>query len=226
MPSGRSLALLLLVVGAGSACAEEAGSQVDPRARPVFELTRETRATYSNYDWNWVRGGDGEKQEGGWSAEFHRGVLHRVETPAVRIVADCEAGTGTIFFVSEGRTETRDDVANAACGINTNASIIRIEWVDSRESRFGKVDRIRVVDDREDRSYAVNEAGALVAIEIFSNQSDSNHCVQNEAVAILDSLPEEDIFSPESLKRSVVPDRYRRAPAPSGDLWLNGSKCA
>jgi hypothetical protein len=223
--AGHALALLLLVLGTGPACAAEAGPQVDPRAKTVFELTRNTRATYSNYVWNWVRGADGKRQGGGWSAEFHKGALHRVETPEVRVVADCEAGMGTIFFVSGGRSETRAQVANAACGINTNASIRRIEWVDTRDSPFGRVDRLRVVDDWNDRAYAVAESGALVASEIFSNQADSEHCVQNEAIAILDSLPAEDIFSLKSLRRSVVPDQYRRAPTPRGDLWLNGSKC-
>jgi hypothetical protein len=216
--------LLLAGFAAGSACAQESGQ--DPRARSVYENSRDTRATYANYGWNWVRSTDPASSQSGWSAEFHKGGLHRVETPDMRVVADCETGIGTGFFVHESRTETGPQFALAACGINANPDIVELQWIDRVESRFGPLDRIRLVDDSFDRTYAVNEAGVLVATEMFSNQPDSGECVQNEAIAIEDELPEEDIFSPQSLKRSVVPEKYRTAPAaPKGDYWLDGFRC-
>ena len=70
----------------------------------AFERTKRTRATYALYSWNWIKG-DGFEGGPQWSAEFHRGTLHRVETPRFRVVADCAAGTGAMIDVDSGRIE-------------------------------------------------------------------------------------------------------------------------
>jgi len=59
----------------------------------AIALTRNTTATYSVFAWNIItRSNKPTEQE--WSAEFHQGALHRVETPRDRIIADCAAMTG------------------------------------------------------------------------------------------------------------------------------------
>jgi hypothetical protein len=57
-------------------------------ALKVLEKTKSTRATYSVFFWNRVDPGNRPAFEE-WSAEFHMGALHRVETPRDRLIADC-----------------------------------------------------------------------------------------------------------------------------------------
>lgn len=196
----------------------------DPRAVAVLERTKRPSADYAVYQWNWARRDDGEKW-GGWSVEFHRGSLHRVESPLTRAVADCSTGAGSIFFVAEGRIEQSDTIGNGLCGINSNSNIKTLEWVGRRESRFGQADLLKVTGDDYDRTYAVSPTGVLLATEYFRRDPDSGDCVQNETFAVED-VPEGDLFSAESLRQSFVGEKYRTAPAEApGKLWFSGQRC-
>jgi hypothetical protein len=161
-----------------------------------------------------------------WSAEFHRGPLHRVETPNVRLVANCAAGTGTLLQVDRNETESGARVAHAACGINSNLPLRSLEWLGRKSSRFGPVETIRILDSTDERLYAVDETGVLVASEIFPRDPAAKYCVQQEPAAIERRLPAADIFSPGSLGRSFAAERFRTPPkAPVGDLWLGTRRC-
>ena len=216
---GTAAAFLL----AASGPAAEPADAVDPRA--VVERTRTTNSTYALYAWNWVRDPDGSRRRE-WSAEFHSGTRHRVETPAVRIVADCAARTGTAFDVTSGESVEGPSVAAAACGISAHAPVRSLEWLGRRDSRFGPVDLLRLVYPDNERTYAVSPEGILVAAEIFASDPQVTHCVQNEAVAVERALPAGNIFSAESLARSVVAESYREPPASaSADLWTRLLSC-
>jgi hypothetical protein len=198
---------------------------VDPRARSVFERTKSTQATYALYSWNWVKG-SGFESGPHWSAEFHQGHLHRVETPHVRLVADCAAGTGTLFRVDTGETEKGSSVAKAACGINSNLPIRSLEWLGRKRSRFGRIDMIRILDPADERLYAVDEAGVLVASEIFPRDAAAGYCVQQEPLAVERSLPAGDLFKAESLSESFAAEKMGDPPAAAaGDLWLGSRRC-
>ena len=199
--------VLALAVG-GLSCAAVAA--IDQRAQEVIERSRKTTATYSLYMWNKVdRPNEGPGEE--WSAEFHKGTLHRVETKDVRVVADCAAVMGTYIDVNTGETSTNAQAARVACGISAATPIRSAEWIARVKSRFGPVDRIRVTDDKNIRTYDVTDDGALVGGMI----ADLDGTVRLEGIAagLLSTLPEEDMFSKESLQRSVVPDQYRHRPA-------------
>jgi hypothetical protein len=117
-------------------------------------------------------------------------------------------------------------IANAACGIQSNSRVIEMEWLEQMDSRFGPVDRIRIVDPADDRLYAVNAQGVLVASEQFPRTASGRYCVQTRVIAVDNHLPEEDIFSAASLSRSVVPSRFRsRGEEDQGDLWLSHRRC-
>ena len=217
------IAVLAAILFGSSVPAAEPLAVVDPRA--VVERTRTTESTYALYAWNWVRDPDGSRRRE-WSAEFHSGTRHRVETPAVRIVADCAAHTGTALDVTSGESIEGPSVAAAACGISAHAPVRSLEWLGRRDSRFGPVDLLRLVDPENERTYAVSAEGILVAAEIFASDPQAAHCVQNEAVAVERTLPEGDFFSVESLARSVVADRYREPPeAAFADLWTRQLSC-
>lgn len=76
--------LATLICAASSLAATSSGE-----AEKTIALTRETRATYSVFFWNVITR-PGSPAQAEWSAEFHKGALHRVETPRDRIVANCE----------------------------------------------------------------------------------------------------------------------------------------
>lgn len=221
----RTLGLWLACALAGTSCAEAAAPGPDARAKAAFERTKRTRATYALYSWNWI---EGAGFEGGpqWSAEFHRGTLHRVETPRFRVVADCAAGTGAMIDVDSGRIESNSAIAGAACGINSNFPIRNLEWLGRTETRFGTVDRLRVVDPEDERIYAVSRAGVLVASEVFPRGKGTGSCLQSEPLAVEKTLPARDMFSEASLSRSFAAARFGAPPrAYSGDLWLGTRRC-
>jgi len=221
----RALALWLFFAVAGAACAEAAEPAPDPRAKAAFERTKRTRETYALYSWNWVKG-SGFETGPHWSAEFHRGTLHRVETPHVRLVADCAAGTGTMLRVDTGQIENGAAVAGAACGINSNFPVRNLEWLGRKATRFGTLDMLRVVDHADERLYAVDQAGVLVASEIFPRDKASGSCLQQEPLAVEKALPAEDMFSEASLQKSFAADRFQSPPkAYVGDLWLGTRRC-
>ena len=221
-------AALSLLALSSAACAQEnspSPGAIDPRAHAAVARSRTTGATYSLYAWNWARYPDGTPHQG-WSAEFHQGRSHRVETPDIRVVADCAAGTGTMLNVRSGERTSGARVANAACGVNANAAVLAAEWLGRRNGRFGSVDMIKLIDEGEERSYAIDEQGVLMATEIFPRGADPGYCVQNEASAVERTVPAGDLFSPESLNRSVVADRFRAPPPrPAGNFWLRDFSC-
>lgn len=215
-------ALLLLTAFAQATAAPAAGDEA-ARALAVLERTKTTRATYALYLWAWMEDADGGLRDE-WAAEFHSGARHRVETPDVRIVADCDAQTGTALVVASGERITGRQVSQVACGINTVQPILEAAALGSLASRFGAVDRLRIVDADAERFYAVDRDGILVGAEIYRLRG--RGCLQNEPLAVERTLPDGDLFSEESLERSFVAERYRRAPERRiGDLWTPGRTC-
>ena len=214
---------LLLAAALNQAPAAQAGPEADQRALAVLERTKTTRVTYSLYSWMWVEDVDGAARDG-LGAEFHSGNLHRVETPNARVVADCEAQTGTGLDLTTGERITGRHLAQLACGISTARPMVEVSWLGVAPSRFGPVDRLRIVDEEAERFYAVDRDGILVGAEIYT--LDGRGCLQSEPLAVERSLPEGDLFSAESLDRSFVPERVLRAPDRRvGDLWTPGRSC-
>ena len=222
IPLPRLIALSIVLA---SIVPASASVQQSVEAEATIARSRQTQATYALYGWNWIRDFGGVPMQG-WSAEFHRGHLHRVETPDARAIADCRARTGVSIVLSTGETRSGETVANSACGVNANPEATAASLLPRRESRFGAVDMVQLLDPREKRSYAIDDRGVLVAAEIFPRDPAGLYCVQNEAVAVEAELPEEDIFSEKSLERSVVPERYRSAPdSPAANLWTSPFSC-
>ena len=191
-------------------CGSTASAAFDQRADQAITRSRTTTATYALYAWNRVTPPDENPREE-WAAEFHKGNLHRVETPQTRLVADCAAVMGTYLEVETGETGTNAQVARVACGISAARPIRSAEWITRVNSRFGPIDRIRVTDDKVIRTYDVADNGALVSGTI--SDLDGTLRLDNFALDLLSTLPSEDIFSKESLQRSVVPDQYKQRPA-------------
>lgn len=181
-------------------------------AMEVLMRTKRTKATYSLYLWNRMTdAGKSTREE--WSAEFHSGDLHRVETPRDRLVANCRMGTGFAFSAVTGRSYEGAWIAATACGIDSNTPLDSLAWEGTVKTSFGPADRVRVVAGDLVRSYDVSPDGILLATVYSDRGSGEAVRLVNWATGVEKKLPEKDIFSRASLKRSVVPERFKQAPA-------------
>lgn len=205
----RRLPLISALAAAGlSACS---APSEDPRVAEVVARTRTTKATYALYSWNRITK-PGEAPVGEWSAEFHAGVLHRVETPRDRLVADCAAGKGWRLSVASGEVEEGPQYARSACGIDANFDVRSSAWVAHVATPFGRADRVRFTDRTYIRTYDISADGVILKSSYLANRADRAPVIVSEAVAVSKELPEAQIFDPASLRRSVVPERYLTAP--------------
>ena len=178
----------------------------------ILARTKTTRTTYSLYGWNRVTLTAGTAEEG-WAAEFHSGNLHRVETARDRVVANCKTGKGFGYSVETKKPYEGAWIARTACGIDTNTPFEAVEWQGIVQTAFGPVDRIRIVAGKLVRRYDVSPEGILLGAVFSDNEPGEPRRLLNWAVAVEKTLPGKDIFSRASLRRSVVPERYKRPPA-------------
>lgn len=199
-----SCGVLWAIALATGACAGPLKSDADK----LIAKTRETNATYSLFLWNEITHPDG-KVDQEWSAEFHQGTLHRVETPRDRIVADCAAGTGIYLRVPTKEIIRGPNVAKAACGIQANSEIIESRVLSSGSGPFGPAVVVLVRDPENIRTYTVAESGALIASTI--DDLESRRLITANAVALLPTAAG-DIFTEASLAASAVPEKYRSKP--------------
>lgn len=206
-----------VTIGVGLGCsASVVFAQANPssqeRALEILKQTKTTTATYVVYTKDYVSI-DGKKPFQSWSAEFHSGDLHRVETMKHRLVANCRERTG--FFVNLETGELRDgpSVANAACGVNSNNKLVSAEWLGTVSTPFGEADRIQLSDEVHIRAYDVlKRNGALLRATYAAADDDQRIQVWQETLAVTDTLPSLDIFDPESLSESFVPEEYKKLP--------------
>ena len=203
----RSIAgLVLAVVVAGPACSQ---GLIDDAAQAAIDRSRETHATYSVFTWNRVSFPDANPFEE-WSAEFHDGDLHRVETPRDRLIANCASQTGTHYNAVTGERVSGPSIARAACGVQANSRILSATFDGRKAGPFGVVEKITIRDPENVRTYEIMADGALVGATI--ELEDGTVLLDARAVAVETTVPR-DIFSEESLERSAVPERYRKPPA-------------
>lgn len=212
----RVAAVALVPFAAAGVAVDAIEPSLSEEARQLIDFTRETRATYSLVVMNRVKRPDGSITEE-FSAEFHDGAHHRVETPRDRMIADCEEMTGTYVQMGSAKLISGAAVARAACGVQANTPIQSARVAGKRETRFGPVTHLIVVDADHVRTYDVAANGALLGATI--SDRDGNWKLINRAVSFTADVPP-DIFSAESLGKSAVPERLRkfvRHPAPAAD---------
>jgi len=200
----RLVSVLAILVGTVAA----SPSTLDPKVGKVMALTRNTRATFSLFAWNIITPKGGE-QYGQWSAEFHSGNLHRVESGDDRIVADCAKMTASYFDPRKGQIIDDNKAARVACGMADLKPIVRGAYLGRAKGRFGAVERIRIEDGDTIRTYSVDRRGAIVAQTILSPTND--HRLTLEAREVRGWVPQ-GIFSRESLDHSAVPEKFKSPP--------------
>jgi len=186
---------------------DAAADEVSPEAESVLLSTKTTTATYSLYIWNRITKPQEAPVEEG-SVEFHAGDFHRVETPRDRIIADCRKLTGTYFSVETGKMIEGPQVAQAACGINTNFEILSAEIEGEVRTRLGKAKRIKLTDAQNIRVYDVSEEGVLLRSTYEENRPNGAVLIVAEGVKLDKSVPDPAMFDKASLERSYMPERF------------------
>jgi hypothetical protein len=195
--------LAVLAAPAAAAGAADPPPALDPRAIAVIERTATTRATYAVYTRITLTRLNGTAEFP--TAEFHRGDRHRVDTPDSRVVADCRSGAGHEWTAASGQTRPLPDAAARACGIDRTARLVWARYLGQDKGRFGKVDRIELIDASYRRTYEVTADGVIVGQTVALAAAGSTPFLVLRTTALEKVLPPGDLFSPESLATSAIP---------------------
>lgn len=204
---------VLIIPGLSLTTSPQGASDGADRALEVLHRTKTFEGTYSLYIWNRITLAGKEPVEE-WSAEFHSGNLHRVETPRDRWIADCRAGTGIAFTIASGVVFEGPEVAAAACGINTNFKFIDMNWLGRVQTELGPAERIRVIDRNDIRQYDVSDDGVLLAATYAENRPGERVLITAKGFKRSSGLPNVDMFDRDSLNVSFVSEEYRTLPKP------------
>lgn len=193
--------LALLLVGSWPAIGP-AKPTAKPDADGIIALTRNTTATYAAYSVTHLFEPVPSQEQ---TAEFHSGHLHRVETPRDRVVANCETGEGYHFRLPEGTIRSDPSVAKSACGIDANRTLLSKQVTAIKSGKFGVTWRLVVTDTYYIRGYDVTDKGVIVGSFMRNNDENKTLLLHAEAYRVTHTLPDEDMFSRESLNRSFLP---------------------
>lgn len=147
----------------------------------------------------------GDRTHSLWAAEFHRGSLHRVETPLDRVVADCTAIIGHHRSLISGKTLSGREVAETACGVDTTKAE-GIAYQGSLPSPYGDLDVVALTKEGLSRRYWVDAGGVLIQSEfVAAADQPGKPTLSNWATGLVHESPDAAMFTPESLERSFVP---------------------
>jgi hypothetical protein len=197
---------------------------IDPVANTVVERTRQTQSTYAVYLWGSALDKDGNTEEH-WSAEFHSGDWHRMDSPKIRVIANCRTHVGYFHDVATGQTTDAPNAYRGSCGIYDAPDVSEIIKLDSISSDNRQLDQIKITDAKFIRQYAIDSDGVIVGSDWTAKDGSAAPCVKTRAIAVIPILPEKDIFSEVSLARSVVPVQYQSMPKKLAKLHLSGRRC-
>lgn len=212
------LLLLLAVVVLG-------GGAADDGARAVLARTKTTSATYASYGWMTSRDGSGSNEDS-WASEFHSGDWHRIENRWRHVLANCRTHDLFEYEVATGELKRGKDADSSACGITLDGgidSVVRLASVKS--NLYGKLDAIRVTDERRVRRYQVDTRGILVRVDWRARDGSQFPCLDQEPIAILPTLPSKNIFTEKSLAKTVTPEAYQTRPSKMSETAPSGKRC-
>ncbi|WP_077145812.1 hypothetical protein [Sphingopyxis sp. KK2] len=184
-------------------CPSLAQAEDKPSAEAIVARTKAPASGYSLFHWTISR--QENRVYSFWAAEFHRGSLHRVETPLDRIVADCKAMTGHHRSLISGKTLSSREAAETACGIDMTGAPA-LTYAGRLSSPYGDLDVVMLTKDGLRRLYWVDPAGLLIQSEFRGdNDQPGQPKLRNWTTEVSRTSPDTAMFTPESLDRSFVP---------------------
>jgi len=216
--------LAALVLGA--ALLIGADEDADQRAWALLQRTKTTTATYASYGWLYQLDDEGNRTDT-WALELHRGDWYRGEGIKIRTLVNCRTHAGWLYDIASDTLSRNDEIWIGACGIFSGGQITAVDLLAPvNDRRFGRLEVLRVTDQRNLRYYAIDRRGVIIRSAWAAANGSPAPCIQQEPIAILQKLPGDPLFVPEDLKRSLVPERYRSAPNTVRPLALSGRHCA
>ncbi|HEY3812902.1 MAG TPA: hypothetical protein VGL66_06725 [Caulobacteraceae bacterium] len=187
-------------------------AELTGKVKEVVDRTHTTRTSYSVYYSNWTLNNEGVGADH-WTAEFHDGVHHRVETADLRLVADCQALTGSGLSVGGGPSPlTGAAAARAACGIDANIPVTDFAYLGVVDTPWGSADRVRLTNDAISRIYDINKDGVIVGERWYKNAPGHATVLKQTIFALTSSVSSPDMFEEASLNKSFTPDQYKTTP--------------
>ena len=146
-------------------------------------------------------------------AEFQQGPLHRVEVPAMRVLANCDTGEAYVYDVLAGHLVDRPDTAAGACGISLGVDqVISGRLLNPVNGTYGRADVIELTGTNFVRRYAVTEDGIIVAEAYVPRRADVTFSLRTLGVAVSRGRQDPAMFDRGSLSRAFA------SGPPSGEL--------
>ncbi len=196
----------LIGLGLAATVAVPASNVVDVKAQEVIDRTRITTAEHVIYyrAYSFVKEANPRVW---WSAVFHQGTRYRTESAWFRIVADCSIGAGVQVALrarkDRGNAYSVDPkYAKQACGISAEREILSAKWLGQKQGQFGISDQVEISEKKGTYLYTVGQRGEILGV-IVTHRGETTPIV-TEAVVVEYKLPDGDLFSRESLRRSMV----------------------
>jgi hypothetical protein len=216
MARGFKTILAGAVVTWAVALAGASQAQIPPKVSEVIERTKTARGDYAIYNWFRMHP-QGRAASESWTAEFNAGRLHRVETAASRLIADCDAKTGQLLDLATGKITSGPEIAAQACGIDTNIKIDAAEWLGRQFTVLGAVDEIRLTGTPYIRTFAISDGGVIFASAYQYAGPGKASAFKTLSTFFSTAAPDPAMFTPASLSRSFVPDAMKAGP--TGAKW-------
>lgn len=202
-----ALALILPAAAATGSCSprvEEPRAQepVPPEVRAVIDRSRNPTTDYTSFHVDRVVG-DNESSTS-TTAEYHRGRLHRIESPALRMLMNCETGA-TVTYEVRAERFGRPSRLSGLCGIPDVEPVISSRVLPAETGRFGRVDVVELTGRDFVRRYAVTQDGILTSSNFTQRRAAVRPRVEIVRARIRRGPPDPAMFNEASLTRAFAP---------------------
>jgi hypothetical protein len=175
---------------------------VPSEVRAVIERSRNPTTDYTAFHVDRVVG-DNESSSS-TSAEYHRGRLHRIETPGLRMLVNCETGATITYEIRAGRFG-RPSRLSGLCGIPDVEPVISSRPLPAETGGFGRVDVVELTGPDFIRRYAVTRDGILTSSTFTQRRADVRPRVEIVRARIRRGSPDPAMFEEASLARAFAP---------------------
>jgi hypothetical protein len=196
--------------------ASDARSALRDKVWEVVQRTKTTRATYTTYVWNWIKGEDGSPPNP-WRARFHDGDRARLEGWEHRSIADCGSGRGVAISNDPKGRHAGASVGRYTCGIDTTERFKSAAYLGLVDTPWGRADRIRLVVGQTARVYDVDKEGIVVGetwydTSPYATRPADRVILHQTIFAVLHTVPSHDMFEERSLRKAYTPAQFQAPP--------------
>ena len=185
-----------------AACAEAAQADLPPEVQAVIERSHSPRPDYAVIATVEVLRPAGRTVE--TNAEFHRQPMHRVETPATRVLINCDTGETAVYDVASAHIVSRED-QSGACGIAVGADrVLSGHMLPPVVTPNGRADVIELTGVDFVRRYTLTEDGILLAGDYQQRRDDVGFSLRTLSATVSREAQDPAMFAEETLQRAYA----------------------